>query len=244
MVIFDLTFRQFTIKTAFMRKTFLCLSGIVLLFCLYSSVSAQGHHPAFWKDIQEFKHQDSLEPPPSHAILFIGSSSFRKWTDVQQDFPDYEVINRGFGGSTLNDAIRYANDIIFPYHPAQIIIYEGDNDAVKKGVTADTIFNRFERLFTLIRARLPRTPVAYVSIKPSPSRERFMPVMDFANWKIRTYLEDKPRTHFIDVYHLMLNDEGLPRPEIFLGDRLHMKPDGYKIWQKAIRPVLTKKARK
>lgn len=227
-----------------MKKALLCFSAIILLFCFYSPVSAQGNHPPFWNNIQHFKHQDSLQPPPARAIVFIGSSSFTKWTDVEQYFPEYKIINRGFGGSTLRDAIRYADDIIFPYNPAQIIIYEGDNDAVGKGATADTIFNRFERLFTLIRQRLPRTPVAYVSIKPSPSREKYMPVMDFANWKIRTYLKNKPRTDFIDVYHLMLNDEGLPRPEIFLGDRLHMKPDGYKIWQKAIRPVLTKKAKK
>jgi lysophospholipase L1-like esterase len=227
-----------------MKKALLCLSGMLLTILICQTASAQQTHPRFWNDIQQFKHQDSIQPPPSHAILFVGSSSFRKWTDVQSYFPDFRIINRGFGGSTLPEAARYADDIIFPYNPAQIIIYEGDNDAVGKGVTADSIFNRFQRLFTLIRSRLPRTPLAYVSIKPSPSRERFMPVMDYANYKIRTFLATQPRTHFIDVYHLMLNDKGLPRPELFQSDMLHMKPEGYKIWQKAIRPVLVKKAKK
>lgn len=176
--------------------------------------------------------------------MFIGSSSFTKWTDVQDYFPEYKIINRGFGGSTLVDAIRYADDIIYPYNPRQVVIYEGDNDAVGKGVTVDSIYNRFVRLYTLIRAHLPRTIITYVSIKPSPSRERFMPVMDFANWRIRTFLEDKPRSSFVDVYHRMLDDHGLPREEIFLSDRLHMKADGYKIWQQAIRPYLTNKAKK
>ena len=68
--------------------------------------------PAFWNDIQNFKRQDSTSLPPKNAILFIGSSSFTKWTDVQNYFPDYAIINRGFGGSTLLDQIRYEKDII------------------------------------------------------------------------------------------------------------------------------------
>lgn len=227
-----------------MKRMVLCLIGMLALGSLSLPLSAQQAHPPFWNNIQHFKEQDRVQPPPSGAILFIGSSSFTKWTDVQQYFPGYKIINRGFGGSTLVDAIRYANDIIFPYHPKQIVIYEGDNDAVGKGVTADSIFNRFERLFTLIRTQLPRTPVVYVSIKPSPSREKYMPVMDFANWKIRTFLAHQSHASFVDVYHLMLDDQGLPRKEIFLNDMLHMKPAGYQIWQKAIGPYLTKKAKK
>src|SRR5579864_7355031 len=85
-----------------------------LLFTAACTVRAQ---PPFWNEIAEFKHRDSLQHPPSGAILFVGSSSFRKWTNVQADFPGYTIINRGFGGSTLDDVIRYAGDIIYPYHP-------------------------------------------------------------------------------------------------------------------------------
>ncbi|HEV8273318.1 MAG TPA: G-D-S-L family lipolytic protein, partial [Chitinophagaceae bacterium] len=81
----------------------------------------------FWNDIQNFKKQDSVSFPPKNAILLIGSSSFTKWTDVQDYFPGYTIINRGFGGSTLLDQIRYVNDIVFPYDPKQIVIYCGEN---------------------------------------------------------------------------------------------------------------------
>lgn len=227
-----------------MRSILQCLAGLALLACGPFVARAQEAHPPFWSDIQAFIHQDSLQPPPRKAILFIGSSSFRKWTDLEQYFPGYRVINRGFGGATLPDVIRYADNIIFPYQPLQVVIYAGDNDAVEKGVTSDTIFQRFRRLFTLIRSRLPRTVITYVSIKPSPSREKFMPVMSYANWQIRRFLESQPKAGFVDVYHLMLNEKGLPRPELFLGDMLHMKPDGYAIWKQAIAPVLVKKAKK
>lgn len=199
------------------------------------------HQPRFWKDIQQFKKEDSINFPPKHATLFIGSSSFRKWTDVQSYFPKYKIINRGFGGSTLPDVIYYADDIIFPYQPKQIVIYCGDNDAASSStISADTILHRFERLYHLIRSRLPKTVVTYVSIKPSPSREKFFPVMDKANWEIMEFLKHQKRTSYVDIWHPMLDDYGKPRRALFGSDMLHMNKDGYAIWQKAIQPYLIK----
>src|SRR4029079_19167114 len=96
---------------------------IALLFLVFVKVLIAQENPPFWDDIQAFKKQDSIKPPQKHAILFVGSSSFTKWTDVQTYFPGYTIINRGFGGSTLTDVMRYANDIIFPYDPKEIVIY-------------------------------------------------------------------------------------------------------------------------
>ena len=94
----------------------------LLLFLRVGGIQAQNTHPPFWDDIQAFKKQDSIHPPPKNAILFVGSSSFTKWTSVQKDFPGYTIINRGFGGSSLPDVIRYQNDVIFPYHPKQVVV--------------------------------------------------------------------------------------------------------------------------
>jgi len=212
----------------------------VLLFLTFP-VLAQKQHPPFWKDIQQFKKQDQQNPPPKKATLFIGSSSFTKWTDVQDYFPKHKIINRGFGGSTLPDVIRYADDIIFPYHPKQIVIYCGDNDAASsETISADSILNRFKRLYQMIRSKLPRAEVTYISIKPSPSREKFFPVMDKANWEIKRFLEGERRADFVDIWHRMLDDYGQPRKELFGTDMLHMNKKGYAIWQKAIQPYLVK----
>src|SRR5829696_3884450 len=99
-------------------------SASFIFLLLFNFVWAQETiRPAFWNDIQRFKSQDSNYVPAKNAILFVGSSSFTKWTDVQDYFPGYKIINRGFGGSSLPDLIRYADDIIFPYQPKQIVIY-------------------------------------------------------------------------------------------------------------------------
>src|SRR5436189_4015614 len=120
---------------------------LVIFFSVGHNVFAQ--RPPFWNDIQTFKKQDSIQMPPQHEILFVGSSSFTKWTDVQNYFPGYTIINRGFGGSSLPDVIRYENDVIFKYKPRQIVIYCGENDlAASDTVTAKMVFDRFKKLFT------------------------------------------------------------------------------------------------
>jgi len=197
--------------------------------------------PPFWNEIAEFKHQDSLQHPPSGAILFVGSSSFRKWTNVQSYFPGYPIINRGFGGSSFPDLIRYAGDIIFPYHPRQIVIYCGDNDlAVSDSVTATMVYNRFVRLYNLIRSRLKEVDIVYVSIKPSPSRQRLMPKMEETNDMIRNFMASYSHATFVDVYHAMLTPQGLPMDDLFIGDKLQMNEKGYKIWQQIMKPYLDK----
>lgn len=195
----------------------------------------------FEDEIKAFKKSDSISFPPKNAILFVGSSSFRKWTNVQSYFPHYTIINRGFGGSTLPDVIYYTNDIIIPYHPKQVVIYCGDNDlASADTVTSAMVAERFIQLFYRIRKGLPKTGIAYVSIKPSASRQRLQPKMMEANGLIKNFLKQKKNTSFIDVFSPMLLPDGKPRPDIFLSDSLHMNEKGYAIWQKIIQPYLKK----
>ena len=204
-----------------MIKHFSFLLFIVLL--AGARLSAQDANPPFWDEIQNFKKEDSLHPPLKNAILFVGSSSFNFWKTVQQDFPGYRIINRGFGGSSLPDVIRYQQDIIFPYQPRQIIIYCGENDlAGSDTVTAATVTARFKQLFQSIRQKLPKVMIAFVSIKPSPSRQHLMPKMVQANALIKSFLQQQRNTVFIDVYNKMLNEDGTPKQELFIEDNLHM----------------------
>lgn len=221
------------------QATQLLARSLFMLLLLVTGIQLQAQE-AFRNEIKAFKKQDSLQTPPKNPILFVGSSSFRKWTDIQAAFPGYTIINRGFGGSTLPDVIYYADDVIFPYHPKQIVIYCGENDAAgADSITSKVIFTRFEKLFTLIRKKLPKVPVVFIAMKPSPSRMQYQPKIIAANLLIKNYLAKQSKTAFVDVYPLMLVD-GKPDESLFLADRLHMNEKGYAIWQKAIQPYLVK----
>lgn len=215
-----------------MLKTF--LSAIVLFLFVTSSLKAQ---QPFINEINYFKKTDSLHTPPANPILFVGSSSFTLWKDVQDYFPGCNILNRGFGGSSLPHLIMYAEDVIFKYNPKQIVIYCGEND-LTPGLKPSVISNRFKELFKLIRSRFPETPLVYISMKPSPSREQFLPVMKKANRQIEKFLKRKKHSAFIDVFHAMLNADGTIKQDIFKEDKLHMNSKGYQIWKPLIEPHL------
>lgn len=219
-----------------MKKLFL-----LLLAFACTNLFAQSNKPAFWNDIQQFRKMDSVQAPPSNAILFVGSSSFTRWTDVQSYFPGYTILNRGFGGSTLADVLRYEEDVIFKYNPKEIVIYCGENDiASSDTITANTVYNRFTTLFSEIRAVYPNVPVVFISLKPSPSRWHLRDKAIATNDMIEKYLRKQKNTEFINVWKPMLGPDGKPKQELFVEDNLHMNAKGYAIWQKLIQPTLLK----
>jgi len=196
--------------------------------------------PRFWDDVQTIKQFDKIYNPPAHPILFTGSSSIRKWDDLERTFASYVVLNRGIGGAIVNDITFYLNDIVFPYHPRQIVLYVGENDLPDEASTADSVLHRTERLFHLIRNKLPDVPIVYISMKPSPSREKFQQKAIEANALIKDFLSKEKQTVFIDVFHAMLTADGKTRPELFVSDMLHMNAKGYQIWKELIEPHLLK----
>lgn len=221
-----------------MKNVLKSLSLLFIVTCAYT-VSAQ--QTPFYNDIQAFKKADETQAPPKHTILFVGSSSFTKWKDVQDYFPGYPILNRGFGGSTLPDLIRYAGDVIYPYQPKQVVIYCGENDlASSDTVTATTVVGRFKTLFGMIRQHLGNVPVVFVSLKPSPSRARLFSKMKEVNDQIKSFLQKDKNAAFADVYSKMLDANGQPIKDIFLEDNLHMNAKGYAIWKPVIEPLLVK----
>lgn len=212
---------------------------IILGCCLIMATVHTSFAQPFIKEIEQFRKQDSLAAPPAHPIVFTGSSSFRMWKDVQDYFPGYTIVNRGFGGSGLPHVIQYAQDLIFKYDPKQIVIYCGEND-ITVNVKAEYVSRKFKELFRLIRSRLPDVPVAYVSMKPSPHKEKYLDVMKKANKQISKFLRKQRHAVYIDVYRAMLDADGNIRKDIFLKDNLHMNAEGYRIWQPLIAPHLLK----
>lgn len=212
-----------------------------LLFVLLVSLSVNSfaQNRPFWNDIQKFKHQDSLSMPAKNKVVFVGSSSFTRWDDLETVFKDYHAINRGFGGSTLEQANEYINELVFAYKPKQVVVYSGEND-IAEGASAEQTYNRFITFYTNLRKGLPKANIIYISMKLSPSRMKFADNVNKANTMIKEYISKQKNARYIDVNAKMLDNNGAPRPELFVGDMLHMKPEGYAIWIKEITPNLKK----
>jgi lysophospholipase L1-like esterase len=187
----------------------------------------------FESELSAFDHAHA----PLDAAVFYGSSSIRLWENLAQSFPGIPVVNRGFGGSTLAECIHLLPRIIFPLRPSALILYAADND-LDQGASPEQAEYLFRQFIERLREHCPALPVAFVSVKPSPSRYWNIGNIRRANDLIRAASSGYPGVTYLDIFPLMLSPEGGSRPDLFTDDGLHMNSAGYALWTSIIRPWL------
>ncbi len=193
--------------------------------------------PKDWEpDILAFEQRDRVQPPPANAVVFVGSSSIRLWK-LQESFPDWAVINQGFGGSQWADSARFALRIVTPYRPRAIVVYAGDND-IHAGKSPRQVRDDFRTFVRTVRTELPRTPIFFLAIKPSPARFHEFEQQTQANRLIRDLCDADPTLRYIDTVTPMRDLDGQPRPELYQADGLHLNDAGYRLWTALLRPQL------
>jgi lysophospholipase L1-like esterase len=204
------------------------------------SIKALSGDPLAWESaIRKFEAGDRRKPPPPNAIVFTGSSSITFWSTLEQDMRPLPAINRGFGGSRLNDVVYYAPRIVVAYQPRAVVLFAGTNDiAGSKPKTAQEVYDGYRAFVDVVHAALPDTPIYYISITPAPSRWKHWPIAQEANRLIRAHTAADPRLHFIDMTGAILGADGRPDRSLFRIDRLHPNHKGYAVWTAKIKPIL------
>lgn len=199
----------------------------------------------FQSVIDAWVDQDAANPPPKGAVVFIGSSSIRGWKTLKEDFPQYDVIQRGFGGSTFADANLFINQIVTPYEPAAVVVFEGTND-IASGKTSGQVFEDYKLFVKLVREgsnpELDPTPILFIGITPTESRWEHWPEIKIANDLIREYTDQHDTLYYIDTPTPILatapTPDGPPSPDLFRKDLLHLSPAGYALWTEVVTPDL------
>jgi lysophospholipase L1-like esterase len=217
------------------------LAILILLPALLflSALPARAQIDQWEAEIQAFEAEAEADLPPDGAVLFVGSSSIRMWTTLADDFPSVPVINRGFGGSEIADAIRFADRIVLPYEPRIVLLYAGDND-IANGKSAPEVLADVQRFVDLVHESLPETRIAFIAIKPSIARWKLVDEMETANNLVREYAAAaNDRVEYIDIFTPMLGEDGRPRQELFMEDGLHLNDEGYALWRQVVAPFLT-----
>jgi lysophospholipase L1-like esterase len=185
--------------------------------------------------IQKFEADDAAHPPAKGGILFIGASSIARWKNLAESFPDQKVVNRGFGGSELSDAVKYATRVVVPHAPRIVVLYAGEND-LDRGATPPAIGAEFVKFHDIIRKSLPNTRVVVIGLKPSLLRWKLRDGMRQTNKLIQTHCESQAACSYVDPWPSMIGADGTPKPDFFVEDGLHMTPAGYKAWTAMLKP--------
>ena len=191
----------------------------------------------FETGIQERLASDRTNPPPRGAVLFIGSSIFKQWTNVVADMAPLPVFNRAFGGSRTSDILERMDQLVLPYAPKVIVYYAGGND-INNREPAAAVFGRIHDFERRVHAKLPDTRIIFVAIDRAPQKRERWAVVDEANALIRDYCAVTPRLTFLDLNPVTHDGNGEPRLELYRDDKLHFQPAAYAAFTAAIRPVL------
>ena len=195
------------------------------------------HDSHRWEpEIAKYEAKDKTDRPPTNCIVFTGSSYIRMWTNLVADFPGLPVVNRGFGGCQLADVYKYAERIVIPYAPREVVLYAGGNDINSKKAP-EVVFGDFVALMEKLRKALPQVKLVFISCPPSPQRWGETAQIRKVNSLIAAYCAQHDIT-FVNTFDLMLGTDGQPRPDIYAKDRLHMNPKGYAIWREAVAPYV------
>lgn len=202
-----------------------------------SEASAATPDPNRWESaIAAFEASDRANPLPRGGIVFLGSSSFRRW-DLDKSFPGMGLINRGFGGSQMVDALRYLDRIVLPLEPRTLFLYEGDND-IANGKSPATVEREFREMVKRVHAALPATKIVFVGVKPSIRRWHLIATVREANARVKAITDGSDLLEFVDVDAPLLDADGKPRADLFVDDKLHLNDAGYAIWTELIAPHL------
>ena len=196
--------------------------------------------PSIWEDdIAAFEAQDQEATPPENALVFVGSSSIRLWSTLKEDMAPMPVIQRGFGGSKLGDAIHFADRIITPYAPRAVVVFSGTNDiAGDNPKSAETVFELYKSFVTKVHDQLPGTPIYFIAISPTKSRWAHRQIVADTNALVAAHAAANEGLFFIDTASALLDEQGESREELFIEDKLHLNEDGYAVWTSIIRPAL------
>ena len=215
------------------------MKNILTLLTVLITVQTFAQDPnRYKKQVSELDTKyDSIWDPTKETIVFTGSSSIRMWKDVQERFPEQQVINTGFGGSQASDLLYFADNLILRYKPKQVFIYEGDNDIQAKKKPNDVIAD-IQQIINLVRERYPATNIVLISAKPSISRWKLRGKYKRLNRKFKRMTKKDPLLDFADVWKPMLDGRKL-QEDLFIEDGLHMNPIGYEIWFGVMKDYIT-----
>lgn len=187
-------------------------------------------------DIRKFEEQDKASPPKPGGVLFIGSSSIKRW-NLAESYPDRGYLNRGFGGSQIADSTHFADRIVIPYKPKTVVMYAGDND-LAGGKSPEQVAKDFSAFVAKVHAALPDTKIVFIAVKPSIARWKIVDKVRDANRRIAATCAKNNKLAFVDIDKPMIGDDGMPRGELFAKDGLHLSPAGYELWVKLLEPAL------
>lgn len=215
-----------------------CLAIMIVLLCAGLIFSVVKNYREIQMTFKTIRY--SIQGYDQGEILLIGSSYMEYWTTSEADLGPLHTINVGVAGTRVHNWKENIDNLVTPFHPKAILFYMGSNDidGTSYSKSGDEVAQELEEFFDMVHDRLPDIPIYYMSITPVPSRMSVWEDTKRCNELMNQLADERDYMTFIDVTDLVLDENGVPKPELFRSDNTHFNADGYALWASAIRPVM------
>ena len=152
-----------------------------------------------------------------------------------------QVVNRAFGGSMMCDQIYFFDEVVKPFNPRQVVIYEGDNDLNETETTPEQFMEDVICMSRLIHYHYPECRILLVSIKPCPARVNSFEKYKKANRLMEEYAALYDYMDYVSVWEKFVDENDCPIMEYFKEDHIHITPEAYLLFKEVMEDKLLKK---
>ena len=214
-----------------------------VLMSVLMPCEASGLERRLWEvAVRKFEREDAEVARPSDAVLFYGSSSIRRWRTIEEDMAPRPVIQRGYGGARLSDAVGFVPRVVAPHADvdAIVVFVANDIDGRPNQPTPVEVGELAKDLLARVRESHPDTPLVWIETTPTPARWDLWPLISEANDLIEAACQSDGHAEYLRTADNFLTD-GRPAAQWFVSDGIHLNDDGYALWSALIRETLDRR---
>ena len=191
------------------------------------------HYLHYYKRIEKFNAE---RPVNSDDIVLLGNSltESNDWNKALGE----EIRNRGISGDTSAGVYDRLYQIL-PGKPRKIFLMIGIND-ISRGVSVDSLLHNINLIIEKVQKESPQSKFYLQSMLPvnesvgeySNLKGKNAMIADI-NQRLKRLAEEKKVT-YVDVAKHFIDDNNQLRLEL-TRDGLHLKKEGYKLWEDVLR---------
>ena len=228
---------QDIMKKRIFKVTFFSIS---ILFISCSLIEKyQGTDKKFETEVSKLEALREYEDKKDY-ILFVGSSSIRRWDKLAENMQPYDAVKRGYGGAHFYDLIHFTERLVAPHKNARAMVCFVANDITGKDndLTPREVKNLFKLFTRQVHSLFPMLPIFFIEITPTPKRWQVWDQTSTVNELIQNYTNKTQNIHFISTRDQFIGKNRLPVSEYFVKDSLHLSQKGYDKWAEIIKSKL------
>jgi lysophospholipase L1-like esterase len=170
----------------------------------------------------------------SKRIIFIGDS-LTEYFDWQSRFPEYDVINLGIAGETVEGLLGRIDRIISSIkNPDCIFIMTGINNIAMEDFD---ILEPYKKIVSELSSKFKDAVIVVQSILPVNLHWIDNSVIKALNRRLQDITKEFD-AKYLDVFSLFINAHGRMEDGYLLDDGVHLSDVGYDVWAKVVEGFL------